>query len=115
MPHFSPEQLHDTGMAIFQAAGAPEAEAQIVMEHLIGANLAGHDSHGVILIPAYVGRIKRGHIVPGAPLETEPNRPRPRISMATGDSAMWSPRGRWKWPSPRPRTALQEEYGLPTS
>jgi len=75
MPHFSPEQLHDTGMAIVQAAGAPEAEAQIVMEHLVGANLAGHDSHGVILIPAYVGRIKRGHIVPGAPLEIERESP----------------------------------------
>ncbi|MDH3602506.1 MAG: Ldh family oxidoreductase [Candidatus Tectomicrobia bacterium] len=75
MPHSSPEHLHDTGMAIFQAAGAPEEEAQTVMEHLVGANLAGHDSHGVILIPAYVGRIKRGHIVPGAPLDIERESP----------------------------------------
>jgi uncharacterized oxidoreductase len=71
MPHLSPDLLHDTGKAIFQAAGASEEEAQIVMEHLVGANLAGHDSHGVILIPAYINRIKRGHIVPGAPLEIE--------------------------------------------
>lgn len=71
MPHIAPETLHDTGMAIFQAAGASAEEAQIVMEHLVGANLAGHDSHGVILIPSYINRIKRGHIVPGAPLEIE--------------------------------------------
>ena len=71
MPSIAPEILHDTGKAIFQAAGASEEEAQIVMEHLVGANLAGHDSHGVILIPAYINRIKRGHIVPGAPVEIE--------------------------------------------
>jgi uncharacterized oxidoreductase len=71
MPSIAPEILHDTGKAIFQAAGAAEEEAQIVMEHLVGANLAGHDSHGVILIPSYINRIKRGHIVPGAPLEIE--------------------------------------------
>jgi len=71
MPTIAPEILHDTGKAIFQAAGAAEEEAQIVMEHLVGANLAGHDSHGVILIPSYINRIKRGHIVPGAPLEIE--------------------------------------------
>ena len=33
------------------------------------ANLAGHDSHGVIFLPEYVDRIHRGHIVPGAPME----------------------------------------------
>ena len=33
------------------------------------ANLAGHDSHGVILLPEYVQRIHREHIVPGAPFE----------------------------------------------
>ena len=71
MPSIAPEILHDTGKAIFQAAGAAEDEAQVVMEHLVGANLAGHDSHGVILIPSYINRIKRGHIVPGAPLEIE--------------------------------------------
>jgi uncharacterized oxidoreductase len=31
------------------------------------ANLAGHDSHGIQLIPSYLERIKVGHIVPGAP------------------------------------------------
>jgi uncharacterized oxidoreductase len=35
----------------------------------VNANLVGHDSHGVILIPSYVERIKVGHIVPGAPFQ----------------------------------------------
>ena len=34
--------------------------------HCVNANLAGHDSHGVIAIPTYIDRIKAGHIVPGA-------------------------------------------------
>ena len=36
------------------------------MRHCIDANLAGHDSHGIIQIPTYVDRIRVGHIVPGA-------------------------------------------------
>jgi uncharacterized oxidoreductase len=37
------------------------------MRHVVAANLAGHDSHGVIQVPTYIERIKLGHIVPGAP------------------------------------------------
>src|ERR671938_1690300 len=37
------------------------------MRHCIDANLAGHDSHGIIQIPTYIDRIGVGHIVPGAP------------------------------------------------
>ena len=37
------------------------------MRHIVGANLVGHDLHGVIQIPTYIERIKVGHIVPGAP------------------------------------------------
>ena len=36
---------------------------------MVKANLAGHDSHGVIQVPVYAERIKMGHIVPGAPFE----------------------------------------------
>ena len=52
---------------MFEAAGTPPAEAELVMRHIVGANLVGHDSHGVIQIPTYIDRIKAGHIVPGAP------------------------------------------------
>ena len=71
MPVLAPQLLHDTGHAILRAAGASAEEAQIVMEHLVGANLAGHDSHGIILLSSYITRIKRGHIIPGAPLTIE--------------------------------------------
>ena len=35
-----------------------------IARYNIGANLVGHDSHGIILIPTYIDRIKVGHIVP---------------------------------------------------
>jgi LDH2 family malate/lactate/ureidoglycolate dehydrogenase len=52
--------------AIYEAAGTPPEHARIVVAHQVGANLAGHDSHGVLLLPSYVQRIDRGHIMPAA-------------------------------------------------
>ena len=67
MPKIPAERLTEIGRALFVAAGTPPEEADIVMRHVVAANLAGHDSHGVIQIPTYIERIKVGHIVPGAP------------------------------------------------
>jgi LDH2 family malate/lactate/ureidoglycolate dehydrogenase len=67
MPKIAAERLTSIGQALFEAAGTPRAEAELVMRHIVGANLVGHDSHGVIQIPTYLERIKNGHIVPGAP------------------------------------------------
>ena len=69
MPRFSHSYLNRACFHILQAAGVPEEEARIVAGHLVEANLAGHDSHGVIMLPVYLERIRRGHIVPGAPFE----------------------------------------------
>src|SRR5258708_2940867 len=68
-------QCRRSGMGLLRAAGASAEEAQTVMEHLVGANVAGHDSHGLILLPTYIARIKRGHIVPGAPMTIEQETP----------------------------------------
>src|ERR1700680_102214 len=67
MPKIPAERLEEIGSALFMAAGTSEEEAALVMRHIVGANLVGHDSHGVIQIPTYIERIKVGHIVPGAP------------------------------------------------
>ena len=50
---------------IFTAAGCDAAEAARIGLHLVSANLAGHDSHGVIRVPRYVewlgsGRVRAG-------------------------------------------------------
>ena len=39
---------------IFVAAGSAPAEAKQIAEHLVAANLTGHDSHGVGMIPRYM-------------------------------------------------------------
>ncbi|MDR0358942.1 MAG: Ldh family oxidoreductase [bacterium] len=67
MPRVPAERLQQIGEALLEAAGTPASEAEIVMRHSIDANLAGHDSHGIIQIPTYIDRIQKGHIVPGAP------------------------------------------------
>jgi hydroxycarboxylate dehydrogenase B len=51
---------------IFTAAGATEPRAHAVAHHLVEANLKGHDSHGVGMIPAYVGNIRNGLLQPAA-------------------------------------------------
>jgi hydroxycarboxylate dehydrogenase B len=48
--------------ALLQASGSEEREARIVTDHLVEANLKGHDSHGVGMIPTYVRHIKEGKL-----------------------------------------------------
>lgn len=69
MPVFAAERLRHGVAVLLKAAGASEHEAQTVARYSVAANLAGHDSHGVIQIPTYIDRIGKGHIVPGAPFE----------------------------------------------
>ncbi|MCU0889236.1 MAG: malate/lactate/ureidoglycolate dehydrogenase [Rubritepida sp.] len=50
---------------IFAAAGLDATESARVSEHLVGANLAGHDSHGVVRVPRYVEWYKAGFVLAG--------------------------------------------------
>ncbi len=68
MPIVSADQLMKIEELLLMSAGASKREAKIVATHSVNANLAGHDSHGIIQIPVYIDRIQRGHIVPGAPI-----------------------------------------------
>jgi len=69
MPVFSPSFLSETTAAIFAAAGMRADEARVVAELLVEANLVGHDSHGVIRIPQYLGQVEAGDIAPDAAVE----------------------------------------------
>jgi len=55
---------------IFQASGCAEREAARVASHLVGANLAGHDSHGVVRVPRYVEWQRAGFVLAGQSVET---------------------------------------------
>ena len=52
--------------AILEAAGSSAAEAAQVADNLVLANLSGHDSHGVGMLPRYVDAVAEGGLVPGA-------------------------------------------------
>ena len=69
MPIIHAPRLEEIARGLLIAAGASAEEAEVVARYNIGANLVGHDSHGIILIPQYIDRIKAGHIVPGAPFD----------------------------------------------
>jgi uncharacterized oxidoreductase len=69
MPTFDFATLKEFGARLLVAAGAPPEEAAIVAGALARANLAGHDSHGVIRLEQYYRLIREGAIVPGAPIE----------------------------------------------
>ncbi len=66
MPVIGAEKLTDITAQILEAAGARADYAAIVAEHLVDANLAGHDSHGVIRTPHYVRSIEKGDLKPTA-------------------------------------------------
>ncbi len=53
---------------IFTAAGCAREEGDRIAYHLMGANLTGHDSHGVIRAPRYVLWLQEGKVLPGQTL-----------------------------------------------
>ena len=48
---------------VFRATGSAEGEARIVGDHLVDANLAGHESHGVIRVSKYVDWHAKGMVI----------------------------------------------------
>jgi uncharacterized oxidoreductase len=60
IPH---DRLRDLVTEIFAAAGSSRAEAERIAFYLVAANLAGHDSHGVIRVPGYLHRLEAGDTV----------------------------------------------------
>jgi LDH2 family malate/lactate/ureidoglycolate dehydrogenase len=69
MPRVSAKRLAEIGNAILVGANVAAEEAKTVIEHLVDASLAGHDSHGIITLISYIDRIKKKHIIPGAKWE----------------------------------------------
>jgi len=63
------KKLKNISVAIFKGAGCPDNHAERVSELLVLANLRGHDSHGVVRIPTYIGQILVGQMKPRAEIE----------------------------------------------
>jgi len=60
-------ELTTTTRRVFAAAGSAESEAEIIADHLVEANLKGHDSHGVGMIPSYLRNLGGGKVTPNEP------------------------------------------------
>jgi len=58
------QDLRQLAAGILGAAGSGSEEAQVVADHLVEANLRGHDSHGIGLIPMYIADRLAGHLHP---------------------------------------------------
>ena len=61
----SGHNLKNVLLAILRQAGSDDYEAGLVAEHLVGANLTGHDSHGAGMLPTYLRNIRAGLLLPG--------------------------------------------------
>ncbi|MGE3743948.1 MAG: malate/lactate/ureidoglycolate dehydrogenase, partial [Geminicoccaceae bacterium] len=70
MPNIDSARLFDLVVLTARAMGSNPEEAQDAAEHLVAANLAGHDSHGVGMLPDYVRLLHAGLLVPNQTLET---------------------------------------------
>lgn len=63
------QQLESFAVGLLRAGGVSETESNLVAESLVGANLRGHDSHGVMRIPYYLDELQKGGVVRDAPLD----------------------------------------------
>jgi hydroxycarboxylate dehydrogenase B len=60
--HIRPDVLLAYVRAIWASAGSSPREADLVADHLVAANLSGHDSHGISVIPRYVASLADGEL-----------------------------------------------------
>ena len=60
MPTFSAQVLESFCRSVFETAKVPKANAATVAHSLVDANLCGHDSHGVMRVPQYLGFLNDG-------------------------------------------------------
>jgi hydroxycarboxylate dehydrogenase B len=68
--NIAPERLNEFVTEIFVTSGTDPDAARIVATHLVDANLKGHDSHGVGMVPAYVRNISHSLLKQDAELTT---------------------------------------------
>src|ERR1700756_3299096 len=85
-PRIAAPQLAAFVSRAFAAAGVPEADAKILAELMVEADLRGSDTHGVIRLPLYVRRLRAGGI------NAKPNirliSDRASVALIDGDNGM---------------------------
>ncbi len=77
------ETLRTFAARLVAAGGSTPSEVAIVTDHLVEANLRGHDSHGVGMLVAYVRDFEAGTLHPNQ---------KPEIVSDTGTISVWDAR-----------------------
>lgn len=62
MTKLSQDAIRDFSNRVFIAVGVTEADAAVITEAMIHADLRGHGSHGITRIPIYAQRLKAGAV-----------------------------------------------------
>ena len=75
---------------ILVALDTPDDLAEVVSNSLVGANLAGHDSHGVMLVPGYAAQIRAGTLKPTVRASVEPASAM-LATLAVNGASGWGP------------------------
>ena len=68
---FQAPALRAQAARLLQAAGSAAGEAEQVAANLVLANLSGHDSHGVGMLPRYVDAVAEGGLRPNAAVKVD--------------------------------------------
>jgi uncharacterized oxidoreductase len=68
---FRKENLENAIEAIARAGGSETHEAKLVADNLVLANLTGHDSHGIGMMPRYVEALLEGGLHPNREIEVK--------------------------------------------
>lgn len=63
-PRVDAQRLTDFAAAAYSGAGMPEADARLVADTLVQADLWGHQSHGVLRLGWYLDRMRNGVMKP---------------------------------------------------
>ena len=62
--------LRAATFTLVKGCGSSDAEAKAVADNLVEANLTGHDSHGIGMLPRYVGAVREGGLKVNAHVRT---------------------------------------------
>ena len=70
MHYINADRLRDAVRLLVRGFGSEALEVELVTENLVQANLTGHDSHGVGMLPRYAEAFREGGLIPNAHIAT---------------------------------------------
>jgi len=100
-------RLRQIASDLLEAAGTPPENARLIGDSLINANLAGHDSHGILRLPFYLRSAMSGRVNAAA---------EPTIVSQCKATAVVEANYGWgqtaMWLATKTATELAREYGM---